>query len=163
MHHRRFAGKLDGMVGTSSTVREMWITAPRIMLNGKNSASLKNMLATALRSEQIELTRSPAGIADRLKVTHSGDDSRRVSQETTYRSRFHQRRGVLKKKLIEHLRSLGPSCHCKKTTSIGQLPNQVVDAVSNGRRLTRPKTEQFSVLWKGIYQRDRKYIYRNSG
>src|SRR5450631_736391 len=48
---------------------------------------------------------SPEQISKWLKVHYPSDESMRVSHETIYRSLFIQARGVLKKELIQHLRS----------------------------------------------------------
>ena len=48
---------------------------------------------------------SPEQISGWLKVQYPEDESLRVSHETIYRSLFIQARGVLKKELIQHLRS----------------------------------------------------------
>jgi transposase, IS30 family len=48
---------------------------------------------------------SPEQISGWLKTEYPGDESMRVSHETIYRSLFIQARGVLKKELMDHLRS----------------------------------------------------------
>jgi len=48
---------------------------------------------------------SPEQIAGWLKSEYPGHKSMRVSHETIYRSLFIQARGVLKKELMDHLRS----------------------------------------------------------
>ena len=48
---------------------------------------------------------SPEQISGWLKSEYPGDESMRVSHETIYRSLFIQARGVLKKELMDHLRS----------------------------------------------------------
>src|ERR1700733_13750611 len=48
---------------------------------------------------------SPEQISGWLKNRHPHDESMRVSPETIYRSLFVQARGVLKKELMDHLRS----------------------------------------------------------
>jgi IS30 family transposase len=48
---------------------------------------------------------SPEQISGWLKIRYPDDESMRVSHETIYRSLFIQARGVLKKELLEHLRS----------------------------------------------------------
>ncbi len=48
---------------------------------------------------------SPEQISGWLKKRYSSNESMRVSHETIYRSLFIQARGVLKKELIQHLRS----------------------------------------------------------
>src|ERR1700688_1958724 len=48
---------------------------------------------------------SPEQISGWLKTEYPDDESMRVSHETIYRSLFIQARGVLKKELMDHLRS----------------------------------------------------------
>jgi len=55
--------------------------------------------------EKLELEWSPEQIAGWLKRTHPNDESNYVSHETIYRSLFVQARGVLKKELLQYLRS----------------------------------------------------------
>ena len=64
------------------------------------SRKLRNVVASKLI-----LDWSPEQISGWLKSEYPGDESMRVSHETIYRSLFIQARGVLKKELMEHLRS----------------------------------------------------------
>ena len=57
------------------------------------------------RGRSLRLNWSPEQIAGWLKRSHSGDESYSVSHETIYRSLFVQARGVLKKELLDYLRS----------------------------------------------------------
>ena len=61
---------------------------------------LRNIVASKLI-----LDWSPEQISGWLKIQYTDDESMRVSHETIYRSLFIQARGVLKKELLEHLRS----------------------------------------------------------
>src|SRR6266446_5246249 len=61
---------------------------------------LRNIVASKLI-----LDWSPEQISGWLKIQYPDDESMRVSHETIYRSLFIQARGVLKKELLEHLRS----------------------------------------------------------
>jgi len=61
---------------------------------------LRNIVASKLI-----LDWSPEQISGWLKTQYPDDESLRVSHETIYRSLFIQARGVLKKELLEHLRS----------------------------------------------------------
>src|ERR1035441_5957308 len=54
---------------------------------------------------KLRLDWSPEQIAGWLKRTHPEDEYNQVSHETIYRSLFVQARGVLKKELLNHLRS----------------------------------------------------------
>ena len=56
-------------------------------------------------ARQLRLSWSPEQIAGWLKRTHPGQEACQVSHETIYRSLFVQSRGVLKKELLQHLRS----------------------------------------------------------
>ncbi len=56
-------------------------------------------------ARKLRLNWSPEQIAGWLKRAHPGDGSYHVSHETIYRSLFVQARGVLKKELLQHLRS----------------------------------------------------------
>lgn len=72
---------------------------------------------------------SPMQIAGWLKQRSNGDEERRVSHETIYRSLFIQARGALKKELLVHLRrtrSMRRSRHhTQKTANHGQLTDMV--------------------------------------
>jgi IS30 family transposase len=61
-------------------------------------------LRTIVASKLI-LDWSPEQVSKWLKVHYPSNESMRVSHETIYRSLFIQARGVLKKELIQHLRS----------------------------------------------------------
>jgi len=73
---------------------------------------------------------SPQQISGWLKRRYPSNESMRVSHETLYRSLFIQARGVLKKELIQHLRSkpfIRRSVHARAT---GHSQGQIVDALS---------------------------------
>jgi IS30 family transposase len=54
----------------------------------------------------------------------------RVSHQTIYRSLFMQARGVLKKKLMDHLRSKQCMRRSRHASDHGQSRGQIVDALS---------------------------------
>jgi IS30 family transposase len=56
-------------------------------------------------AEKLRLLWSPQQIAGWLKIEFPGEEHNHVSHETIYRSLFIQARGVLKKELIQHLRT----------------------------------------------------------
>src|SRR5215472_10205347 len=56
-------------------------------------------------ASKLSLDWSPEQISGWLKTQYPYDESMRVSHETIYRSLFIQARGVLKKQLMDHLRS----------------------------------------------------------
>jgi IS30 family transposase len=77
--------------------------------------AIEEKLRTIVASKLI-MDWSPEQISKWLKVSYPNNESMRVSHETIYRSLFIQARGVLKKELIQHLRSKRltegtPQCH----------------------------------------------------
>jgi IS30 family transposase len=89
------------------------------------SCKLRNIVA----SKQI-LDWSPEQISGWLKIQFPDDASMRVSHETIYRSLSIQARGVLKKELIDHLRSKRRMRRSRHATVGGQSRGQIVDAIS---------------------------------
>jgi len=85
---------------------------------------LRHLVARKLR-----LQWSPRQIAGWLQRTYPGNESHQVSHETIYRSLFIQARGVLKKELLQHLRSkraMRRSKHASlKRDGLGQIKNMV--------------------------------------
>jgi IS30 family transposase len=63
---------------------------------------------------------SPEQISGWLKMQYRDDESMRVSHETIYRSLFIQARGVLKKELMDHLRSKRRMRRSRHATPSGQ-------------------------------------------
>jgi transposase, IS30 family len=93
---------------------------------------------------------SPEQISGWLKTHYPDDGSMRVSPETIYRSLFIQARGVLKKGLMDHLRSKRRMRRSRHASPSGQSRGQIVDAISIGKDPRRRKTERFLVIGKGI-------------
>jgi len=79
--------------------------------------------------KKLRLKWSPEQIAGWLKKTYPNDDSMNVSHETIYRSLFIQARGVLKKELLQLLRSKRTIRRSKSTSlkgdGLGRIPNTV--------------------------------------
>src|SRR5215468_2577442 len=73
---------------------------------------------------------SPKQISGWLKTQYPDDESMRVSHETIYRSLFIQARGVLKKELMDHLRSKRRMRRSRHASESGQSRGQIVDAIS---------------------------------
>ncbi len=89
----------------------------------------------------------------------------RVSHETIYRSLFIQARGVLKKELMQHLRSrrqIRRSVHAK---AAGQSRGQIVDAISISERPAEIEDRAIPGHWEGALQaqRLRQQSHRNPG
>ena len=92
---------------------------------------------------------SPEQIASWLKRRYPNNESMRVSHETIYRSLFIQARGVLKKELMQHLRSkrqIRRSVHAK---AAGQSRGQIVDAISISERPPEVEDRAIPGHWEG--------------
>src|ERR1700753_2116333 len=89
---------------------------------------------------------SPEQISAWLKVSYPRNESMRVSHETIYRSLFIQARGVLKKELIQHLRSKRLILRSRHSRAAGQSRGQIVDAISPEaeRRNSRTDTRSWA-------------------
>jgi IS30 family transposase len=78
-------------------------------------------------SAKLRLGWAPQQIAGWLKRTYPGDQFKHVSHETIYRSLFIQARGVLKKELLQYLRTqrtIRRSQHATlKNSGLGQIKN----------------------------------------
>jgi IS30 family transposase len=81
-------------------------------------------------ASKLVLDWSPEQISGWLKTQYSDDRSMRVSHETIYRSLFIQARGVLKKELMDHLRSKRRMRRSRHASPSGQYRGQIVDALS---------------------------------
>ena len=102
---------------------------------------------------------SPEQISGWLKTEYPSDESMRVSHETIYRSLFIQARGVLKKELMDHLRSkrrMRRSRHCRIfKDSRGQIP----DAISIRERPAEVEDRAVPGHWEGDLLRGAKNSY----
>ena len=74
---------------------------------------------------KLERNWSPEQIAGWLKHVHPESEARRVSHETIYRSLYVQARGVLKKQLVQHLRSHRSIRHSRHATQKGRRANTI--------------------------------------
>src|SRR6266700_7705421 len=73
----------------------------------------------------------------------------RVSHETIYRSLFVQARGVLKKELMEHLRSKRRMRRSRHFSEHGQSRGQIVDAISISERPAEVEDRAVPGHWEG--------------
>ena len=89
----------------------------------------RNRLLSRKVAAKIRLLWSPEQISGWLKIEFPGEEHNHVSHETIYRSLFIQARGVLKKELLQHLRSkrtIRRSRHASlKSDGLGQITNTV--------------------------------------
>ncbi len=110
----------------SEADRRAWESAlrPKVCL-----LAIDEKLRTMVASKLI-LDGSPEQISAWLKVHYPSNESMRVSHETIDRSLFIQARGVLKKELIQHLRSRRLLRRSRHARAEGQSRGQIVDAIS---------------------------------
>jgi IS30 family transposase len=125
--------------------RQAWESAlrpKRCLLAGNRR--LRNRVASKL-----VLDWSPEQISGWLKTQYRDDESMRVSHETIYRSMFIQARGVLKKELLEHLRSRRRMRRSRHATVSGQSRGQIVDALSIRERPAEVEDRAVPGHWEG--------------
>src|ERR1035437_7116331 len=110
----------------SEADRQAWESAlrPKACLLA-NHETLRTIVASKLI-----LDWSPEQISKWLKVHYPSNESMRVSHETIYRSLFIQAQGVLKKELIQHLRSKRSIRRSRHSRAGGKSQGQIVDAIS---------------------------------
>jgi IS30 family transposase len=92
---------------------------------------------------------SPEQISGWLKTQYPDDEGMRVSHETIYRSLFIQARGVLKKELMEHLRSKRRMRRSQHASVSGQSRGQIVDALSIRERPAEVEDRAVPGHWEG--------------
>src|ERR1700682_3322941 len=92
---------------------------------------------------------SPEQISGWLKRRYPEDETMRVSHETIYRSLFIQARGVLKKELIQHLRSKRRIRRSRHARDSGHRSGQIVDAISIRERPAEIEDRAIPGHWEG--------------
>ncbi len=102
-----------------------------------------------LVARKLGLNWSPEQIAGWLKRAHPGDGSYQVSHETIYRSLFVQARGVLKKELLQHLRSKRTIRRSKQACRKGDGRGQITDLVSISERPASVEDRAVPGHWEG--------------
>jgi IS30 family transposase len=105
---------------------------------------LRQAVARTLR-----LNGSPEQIAGWLKRAHPGAESYHVSHETIYRSLFVQARGVLKKELLQHLRSKRTIRRSRPASQQGDRRGQITDIVSISERPASVEDRAVPGHWEG--------------
>ena len=81
-------------------------------------------------ASKLVLEWSPEQISGWLKTRYPDDPSMRVSHETIYRSLFIQARGVLKKELMDHLRTKRRMRRSQHSRIFKDSRGQIADAIS---------------------------------
>jgi len=116
---------------------------PKMCLLARNR-KLRNIVASKLI-----LDWSPEQISGWLKTHYPNSESMRVSHETIYRSLFIQARGVLKKELMDHLRSKRRMRRSRHSSEHGQSRGQIVDAISIRERPSEAEDRAIPGHWEG--------------
>lgn len=92
---------------------------------------------------------SPAQISGWLAMEYPHDSTMRISHETIYKSLFIQARGVLKKSLMDHLRSNRKMRRARNWTSKGQPRGHIIDAISIRERPAEIEDRAVPGHWEG--------------
>ena len=100
-------------------------------------------------ARKLKLNWSPQQIAGWLKRSYPEDESYHVSHETIYRSLFVQARGVLKKELMQHLRSKRTIRRSKHAKQQSDGRGQITDIVSISERPASVADRAVPGHWEG--------------
>jgi IS30 family transposase len=120
-----------------------WGSRPKTCLLAANR-KLRNVVASKLM-----LDWSPEQISGWLKAEYPDNGSMRVSHETIYRSLFIQARGVLKKELLDRLRSKRRMRRSRHASGHGHSQGQIVDAISIRQRPAEAEDRAIPGHWEG--------------
>jgi len=125
--------------------QQAWNAAlrPKRCLLAVNS-ELRDVVASKLM-----LDWSPEQIAGWLKAQYPHNESMRVSHETIYRSLFIQARGVLKKELMDYLRTKRRMRRSRHASEHGHSRGQIVDAISIRERPAEAEDRAIPGHWEG--------------
>ena len=100
-------------------------------------------------SNKLTIHWSPEQIAGWLKRTHPNEEANQVSHETIYRSLFVQARGVLKKELLQYLRSKRTMRRPKHSSLKHAGLGQIKDAISIRERPACVEDRAVPGHWEG--------------
>ena len=92
---------------------------------------------------------SPEQIAGWLKRTYPGNEDHQVSHETIYRSLFIQARGVLKKELLQHLRTRRAIRRSAQASLKGDGLGQITNVISISKRPAAAEDRAVPGHWEG--------------
>jgi transposase, IS30 family len=92
---------------------------------------------------------SPQQISGWLRCTFPSDPDMQVSPETIYRSLFVQSRGVLKRRLLQHLRRQHHFRHARAAARRRPRQGQILDAVSIRQRPAEVQDRAVPGHWEG--------------
>jgi transposase, IS30 family len=121
----------------------------RSALRPKECLLARNRKLCHVVASKLRLDWSPEQIAGWLKIQFPDDKSLRVSHETIYRSLFIQARGVLKRELMDHLRSGRRLRRAIRTETDGERRGKIVDAISIRQRPADVEDRAVPGHWEG--------------
>jgi IS30 family transposase len=125
--------------------RRAWVSA----LRPKRCFLASNRRLRDVVASKLILDWSPEQISGWLKTRYPNNESMHVSHETIYRSLFIQARGVLKKELMEHLRSKRRMRRSRHASEHGHSRGQIVDAISIRERPAEAEDRAIPGHWEG--------------
>ncbi len=120
-----------------------------LALRPKECLLAQNRKLCHIVASKLALDWSPEQISGWLKMHFADDESLRVSHETIYRSLFIQARGVLKKELMDHLRSRRRLRRAGKADKDSEQRGKIVDAVSIRQRPADVEDRAIPGHWEG--------------
>ena len=100
-------------------------------------------------AEKLRLLWSPQQIAGWLKIEFPGEERNHVSHETIYRSLFIQARGVLKKELLQHLRTKRTIRRSRHASLKDDGLGKITDAVCISERPASVEDRAVPGHWEG--------------
>ena len=100
-------------------------------------------------AKKLQLGWSPEQIAGWLKRTFPQSEALHVSHETIYRSLYVQARGVLKKELLQHLRTRRPIRRSRYSSTKKDQRGRIADAVSISERPAAAEDRAVPGHWEG--------------
>jgi IS30 family transposase len=125
--------------------KQAWIRARR----PKDCKLANSPWLCQIVARKLGLHWSPEQIAGWLKRAHPGEECHQVSHETIYRSLFVQTRGVLKKELLQHLRSKRTMRRSIHSTGKGDARGQIKDMISIRERPASVEDRAVPGHWEG--------------
>ena len=125
--------------------RQAWVST----LRPKSCLLAVNRKLQDIVASKLILDWSPEQISGWLKTHYPDDESMHVSHETIYRSLFIQARGVLKRELMDHLRSKRRMRRSRHFSEHGHSRGQIVDAISIRERPAEAEDRAIPGHWEG--------------
>jgi IS30 family transposase len=125
--------------------RQAWASA----LRPKRCLLAMNRKLRDIVASKLILDWSPEQISGWLKTRYPDHPSMRVSHETIYRSLFIQARGVLKKELMDYLRSKRRMRRSRHASVHGHSQGRIVDAISIRERPAEVEDRAIPGHWEG--------------